>query len=66
MRGMKKKWMLPVIVFFIGMAILGITIYGEKCIQQKQSRKMADLNAMTYAERMKTDIFHVMQEIIMC
>lgn len=42
--------------FFIGMAILGITVYGEKCIQQKQSRKMADLNAMTYAERMKTDI----------
>lgn len=38
------------------MAILGITVYGEKCIQQKQSRKMADLNAMTYAERMKTDI----------
>ena len=56
MRGIKKKWMLPVIVFFIGMAILGITVYGEKCIQQKQSRKMADLNAMTYAERMKTDI----------
>ena len=43
-------------MFFIGMAILGITVYGEKCIQQKQSRKMADLNAMTYAERMKTDI----------
>lgn len=42
--------------FFIGMAILGITVYGEKCNQQKQSRKMADLNAMTYAERMKTDI----------
>lgn len=56
MRGIKKKWMLPVIVSFIGMAILGITVYGEKCIQQKQSRKMADLNAMTYAERMKTDI----------
>lgn len=56
MRGIKKKWMLPVIVFFIGMAILGIMVYGEKCIQQKQSRKMADLNAMTYAERMKTDI----------
>ena len=56
MRGIKKKWMLPVIVFFIGMVILGITVYGEKCIQQKQSRKMADLNAMTYAERMKTDI----------
>ncbi len=56
MRGIKKKRMLPVIVFFIGMAILGITVYGEKCIQQKQSRKMADLNAMTYAERMKTDI----------
>lgn len=56
MRGIKKKWMLPVIVFFIGMAILGITVYGEKCNQQKQSRKMADLNAMTYAERMKTDI----------
>ena len=56
MRGIKKKLMLPVIVFFIGMAILGITVYGEKCIQQKQSRKMADLNAMTYAERMKTDI----------
>ena len=56
MRGIKKKWMLPVIFFFIGMAILGITVYGEKCNQQKQSRKMADLNAMTYAERMKTDI----------
>ncbi len=56
MRGIKKKWILPVIVFFIGMGILGITVYGVKSAQQKQKREMANLNAMTYAERMKTDI----------
>ena len=55
MKNSKKKILLPFVVFLIGMGILGGTIYSVKNNQQKQNRTMATLNAMTYAEHLKTD-----------
>lgn len=52
----KKKIILPLLVFLSGISILGLTIYHMIKEQQKQDRTMADLNAMIYAERMKSDI----------
>lgn len=56
MHTIKKKFILPLIVFLIGMGILIFVIYNAKAEQQNQSQIKANLNAMTYAEHMKTDI----------
>ena len=47
-------------VFLLGMTALGAVLYGVGNIQQNNSRKMANLNAMVYSERVKSDI---MQEV---
>lgn len=52
----KKKWILPFLVFIIGTGILAGTVYQIRKNGLKQNREMAGLNAMTYAERVKTDI----------
>ena len=52
----KKKIILPLLVFLSGMSILGLTTYHIIKEQQKHDRTLADLNAMIYAERMKSDI----------
>lgn len=57
MRGMiRKKIILPFLVFLVGMGILGATMHSVRSNEQEQSRITANLNAMTYAERMQTDI----------
>lgn len=52
----KKKIILPLLVFLSGMSILGLTTYHMIKEQQKHDRTLANLNAMIYAERMKSDI----------
>lgn len=52
----KKKIILPLLVFLSGISILGLTTYHIIKEQQKHDRTLADLNAMIYAERMKSDI----------
>ena len=56
----KRKIILPVMVLLLGMTALGAVLYGVGNIQQNNSRKMANLNAMVYSERVKSDI---MQEV---
>jgi diguanylate cyclase (GGDEF)-like protein len=56
MKENKKKWILPFLVFIIGTAILAGMADRLKVSSQKQNREMADLNAMTYAERVRTDL----------
>lgn len=56
MRMKKKRMILPLLVFLVGISVLSGTIYNIKNSRQKQNQTMASLNAMTYAERMKTDI----------
>ena len=60
MRIQKRKIILPVMVLLLGMTALGAVLYGVGNIQQNNSRKMANLNAMVYSERVKSDI---MQEV---
>lgn len=52
----KKKIIVPVLVFLAGMGILGATLYSISKSQQEQNQTTASLNAMTYAERMQSDI----------
>ena len=56
MKENKKKWILPFLVFIIGTAILAGMADRLKVSSQKQNREMADLNAMTYGERVRTDL----------
>ena len=56
MKENKKKWILPFLVFMIGIGIVAGTINHLKVHDQKQNRELADLNAVTYAERVKTDL----------
>lgn len=52
----KKTIILPLLVFLIGISILTGTVYSVRKNQQKQSKSFAELNATTYAERMKTEV----------
>ena len=52
----RKKILLPLFVFLIGMGILGGVMYGIREEQRRQNRTTANLNAMTYAERMKSEV----------
>ena len=52
----KKNIIIPLVVFIIGMSAVAGIVCSINNEQNKQNRTMANLNAMTYAERMKTDI----------
>ena len=51
MRIQKRKIILPVMVLLLGMTAMGAVLYGVGNIQRNHSRKMANLNAMIYSER---------------
>ena len=56
MHFIKKNIIIPLVVFIIGMSAVAVVVCGINNEQNKQNRTMANLNAMTYAEHMKTDI----------
>ena len=56
MHFIKKNIIIPLVVFIIGMSAVAVVVCGINNEQNKQNRTKANLNAMTYAERMKTDI----------
>ena len=56
MHFIKKNIIIPLVVFIIGMSAVAVVVCGINNEQNEQNRIMANLNAMTYAERMKTDI----------
>lgn len=56
MHFIKKNIIIPLVVFIIGMSAVAVVVCGINNEQNEQNRTMANLNAMTYAERMKTDI----------
>ena len=51
MQKLKKRFIVPVVVFILGMCALIGTIYVVGEDQEQQYRTKAQLNAMTYAER---------------
>lgn len=56
MRIVKKKIILPMMVFIVGISVLAGTLCSIRAGQLKQNREMANLNAMNYAEHIKTDL----------
>ena len=56
MRISKKKLILPGVVFFVGILILSGMVCNIRNNKKIQKQTNARLNAMTYAERMKTEI----------
>ena len=53
---MKKKTLVPLIVFLLGMCLVGLIVYETDAIEKEQKRTTAQLNATTYGERIKNEI----------
>lgn len=53
---MKKKTLVPLIVFLLGMYLVGLIVYKTDAIEKEQKRTTAQLNATTYGERIKNEI----------
>lgn len=56
MKKLKKRFIVPVVVFILGMCALIGTIYVVGEGQEQQNRTKAKLNAMTYAERINGEL----------
>ena len=56
MKKLKKRFIVPAVVFILGMCALIGTIYGVGETQEQQNRTKAKLNAMTYAERINGEL----------
>ena len=57
---MKKKTLVPLIIFLLGICLVSLIVYITDTHEKKQRHTMAQLNATTYGERIKneiTDIF---------
>lgn len=55
---MKKKTLVSLIVFLLGMCLVGLIVYKTDVIGKKQKRTTAQLNATTYGERIKNEIIN--------
>ena len=53
---MKKKTLVPLIVFLLGMCLVGLIVYKTDATEKEQKRTTAQLNATTYGERIKNEI----------
>lgn len=53
---MKKKTIVPLIVFLVGICLLSVFIYNTNVQIQKDRRTIAKLNAVTYGQRIENDI----------
>lgn len=53
---MKKKTIVPLIVFLVGICLLSIFTYNTNVQIQKDSRTIAKLNVETYGQRIENDI----------
>ena len=53
---MKKKNLVPLIVFLLGMCLVGFIVYKIDTHEKWQRRITAQLNVSTYGERIKNEI----------
>lgn len=53
---MKKKAIVPLIVFLVGICLLSVFTYNTNVQIQKDRRTIAKLNAVTYGQRIENDI----------
>lgn len=55
---MKKKVLVPLIVFLLGICFVGVIVYKTDIHEKEQRHTTAQLNASTYGERIKNEITH--------
>ena len=53
---MKKKTIVPLIVFLLGICLVGLIVYKIDSHETEQQHITAQLNATTYGERIKNEI----------
>ena len=53
---MKKKTLVPLIVFLLGICLVGLIVYKTDTHEKNQRHILAQLNATTYGERIKNEI----------
>ncbi len=53
---MKKKTLVPLIIFLLGICIVGLIVYRTDTHEKNQRHILAQLNATTYGERIKNEI----------
>ena len=52
---MKKKTLVPLIVFLLGICLVSLVVYKTDTHEKEQSRTTAQLNVTTYGERIKNE-----------
>ena len=53
---MKKKTLVPLIIFLLGICLVGLIVYKTDTHEKEQRHISAQLNATTYGERIKNEI----------
>lgn len=53
---MKKKTLVPLIIFLLGICLVGLIVYKTNTHEKNQRHILAQLNATTYGERIKNEI----------
>ena len=53
---MKKKTLVPLLVFLMGICLVSLVVYNTDTHEKEQSRTTAQLNVTTYGERIKNEI----------
>ena len=53
---MKKKILVPLSVFLLGICLAGLLVWKTDTHEKEQRRTTAQLNATTYGERIKNEI----------
>ena len=55
---MKKKTLVPLLVFLMGICLVSLVVYKTDTHEKEQSRTTAQLNATTYGERIRNEIIN--------
>ena len=53
---MKKKTLVPLIIFLLGVCLVGLIVYITDTHEKEQRHITAQLNVATYGERIKNEI----------
>ena len=56
MNQVKKKTLVPLIIFLLGICLVGLIVYKTDTHEKNQRHILAQLNATTYGERIKNEI----------
>ena len=60
---MKQKTLIPLIVFLLGICLVGIILYKVDSHETAQNHTTALLNATTYGERIKNEIRQIFKSL---